>query len=76
MKLEGNVQFTFKDKPVQCQVCEGETFSVREAQLNTPMATLLGFDWANKTASCLVCVDCDSIQWFYSLDKLKQGATA
>jgi hypothetical protein len=37
-------------------------------KLNTATASLFNLDWANKSATCLVCSDCSYIHWFL-LDK-------
>ena len=51
-------------KTLQCQVCGYGLFWQRQAQLNTPFATLLGVDWLNRSAACYVCDDCGYIPWF------------
>ncbi len=47
-----------------CHVCNSDTFWKREAQLNTAAASFFNFDWANKSATCLVCSECSYIHWF------------
>ncbi len=59
---------TVKGKKLKCVVCEHDKFSQRDAQLNTTGMSMLGLDWANKTASCYVCENCTYIHWF--LEKL------
>jgi len=67
--------YEINDKPVICHNCQNDTFWIRTAQLNTAMATLFNVDWANKSATCLVCSECSYIHWFL-LDKkeLKEGS--
>ncbi len=47
-----------------CLVCDNQKFFRRNAQLNTAMATFFNFDWANKSALCLICDQCGYIHWF------------
>lgn len=49
---------------LRCVVCGHGQFTARQAQLNTALATFLRFDWANRTADCLVCARCRYIHWF------------
>ena len=41
---------------VRCPHCGGEDFDEGAAMLNTAGATLLGLDWANRSANLLICV--------------------
>ena len=50
--------------PLRCEICHHTRFWQREAQLNTAVATFFSFDWANPTATCLVCENCGYIHWF------------
>lgn len=56
-------------KPLQCLVCGHDRFRERQAQLNTAAATFFGFDWANRTATCMVCERCSHIHWFLHAPK-------
>lgn len=47
-----------------CQVCGHDRFWHREAQLNTAVATFFNMDWANPSATCLICTHCGYIHWF------------
>lgn len=51
-------------RPFQCTACGGDRFRHRRAQLNTALATLFSFDWANRSAECVVCSRCGYIHWF------------
>lgn len=53
-----------RGKDLCCPVCDNRYFWRRTAQLNTSLATLLGFDWANRSATCFVCSDCTYMFWF------------
>ncbi len=57
-----------KGKKLKCNVCEHDQFTYRPSQLNTAGMSMLGLDWANKTAHCYVCKNCTHIHWF--LEKL------
>jgi len=52
------------DQPFHCTVCGNDRFWRRRAQLNTALATLFSFDWANRTADCVVCSRCRYVHWF------------
>lgn len=57
-------RYSLAGRFVHCPHCDGEEFKIGEAQLNTMLATLLKLDWANKSASILICAACGQIQWF------------
>jgi hypothetical protein len=57
-------KFTVADRPVKCSHCEHDRFVEGKAQLNTPMMTLIGLDWANRSAATLACVRCGHLEWF------------
>ena len=52
-------------RPLTCPICSGQQFWKKQAQLNTAMATFFNLDWANHTATCLICEGCSHILWFY-----------
>jgi predicted nucleic-acid-binding Zn-ribbon protein len=51
---------------VKCSHCSSTRFSKRKAQLNTAGLTFLDLDWANKSATVLVCEACGKLEWFLS----------
>ncbi len=51
-------------RQIKCVVCANEYFHIREAQLNTAAASFFNVDWANRSATCLVCSECTHIMWF------------
>ncbi len=53
-----------KGHQLKCPICGAELFYQREAQLNTAVASFFNFDWANRSATCLVCANCTHISWF------------
>ena len=55
---------TVHGNPFKCLVCQSDEFWEREAQLNTALATFFNMDWANQTATCLVCASCGYVHWF------------
>jgi hypothetical protein len=63
-KANGPGKFEIEGKPVRCHHCGNETFAEGEALLNTVGMTFFGLDWANKTASTLMCAACGRIEWF------------
>ena len=63
---EGNEPrtFTIAEKPVRCPHCGGSKFTLTSALLNTRGLTVLGADWADPSASILICAACGRIEWF------------
>jgi len=57
-------QVTVAGLQLRCEICKHDRFWHRKAQLNTAVATFFNFDWANPSASCLVCDHCGYIHWF------------
>jgi predicted nucleic-acid-binding Zn-ribbon protein len=57
-------EFMAMGKQVICPHCNNRSFRFRNAQLNTPGMTFFGLDWANRTASVLVCASCSRIEWY------------
>lgn len=52
-------------RQLTCPVCSGQQFWKKQAQLNTALASFFDLDWANHTATCLICEGCSHISWFY-----------
>ncbi len=64
---------TISDTPLHCQICKGAEFiSRKNILLNTIWASFVGWEWANRTATCYVCANCGYIHWFVSSDELPQ----
>jgi predicted nucleic-acid-binding Zn-ribbon protein len=63
-ELNGPGKFEVEGKAVKCSHCGAETFAEGEALLNTVGMTFFGLDWANKTATTLMCSVCGRIEWF------------
>jgi hypothetical protein len=62
-------KFTVNGVKVRCVHCQHEHFKSDDAQLNTASLTFLNLDWANKSASVLVCKKCSHIMWFAAAAK-------
>jgi len=54
--------------PLSCQVCRHGEFWHHRAQLHTPIASLLDFEFTNRTADCAVCARCGYVHWFLPTD--------
>jgi len=61
---DGPAQFTIDGRPIRCPHCGGGRFGIGRAQLNTAGMTFFGLDWADKSATTLLCAECGNIQWF------------
>lgn len=65
--LEGrdSGRFTVGEGTVaHCSQCGGEYFDTASALLNTRGMTFIGFDFADRGASLLVCRTCSHVEWF------------
>jgi hypothetical protein len=51
-------------RDIHCTHCGGDTFALRTALLNTPGMTFFDLDWANRTATVLVCAHCSHLEYF------------
>ena len=49
---------------LECTICHHTRFWRRNAQLNTSLATFVGLDFLNRTATCYVCERCHYVHWF------------
>ena len=57
-------EYEINGEPFECTHCRYTQFLKGEAMLNTAGMTLLGLDWANRTAVTLMCDQCGLIHWF------------
>lgn len=53
-------------KLITCPNCGNDKFEARDVLLNTTAMTFFGFDWANKSASALICTQCSRIEWYFN----------
>ena len=60
----GPTQYIAGGKILHCQHCDETHFLEGSAQLNTAGMTFLNMDWANKSATTLMCDNCSLIHWF------------
>jgi hypothetical protein len=51
-------------KPVRCPHCGGSEFAISDAMLNSRIRTGFGADWADPSASILICAECGRIEWY------------
>jgi hypothetical protein len=49
---------------VACPQCRNNLFRAGKAQLNTAAMSFLNLDWANPSATILICSQCGHISWF------------
>ncbi len=57
-------EYELDEQPIVCSHCQNSRFRKGSALLNTSTMTLLGLDWANRSAITLMCDNCGLIQWF------------
>ena len=60
----GPQAYSLAGKPVICPHCGHNRFAEGRAQLNTAMLTFFKLDWANRSATTLVCAECGRVEWF------------
>ena len=56
--------YELEGKRIICPHCGHDQFAKGRAQLNTAGMTFLNLDWANRSATTLVCAECGRIEWF------------
>ena len=57
-------EYEIDSEPFECSHCKHTKFLKGSAMLNTAGMTLMGLDWANRTAVTLMCDHCGLIHWF------------
>ena len=62
--LRDDWKFEVAGKPVTCTHCGHDEFEHSEAMLNTWGLTLLDLEWANPSATVLICKNCGHLEWF------------
>ena len=60
----GPTEYSIGGRPVKCPHCGETRFVAGHALLNTRGASLLNIDWANASATTLVCAECGRIEWY------------
>ena len=57
-------EYSIAGRRVRCPHCGNARFAPARALLNTSGLTFLNFDWADPSATILVCSECSRIEWF------------
>jgi hypothetical protein len=57
-------EYSVAGRPVRCPHCAGAKFAPGSALLNTRGRTAFNVDWADPSASILVCAECGRIEWY------------
>ncbi|WP_296051672.1 hypothetical protein [uncultured Alteromonas sp.] len=57
-------EYQINSVDINCIHCGHQHFDEGKAQLNTAFLTFINADWANQSASVLVCKNCSYIMWF------------
>lgn len=60
----GPTRVFIHDRQLTCPFCQHQLFSERPIKLNSTGMSFLGLDWANKSATGLICAQCGHIQMF------------
>ncbi len=56
--------YVVADRPVKCPHCGETKFLNNRALLNSRGGTFLNVDWADPSATILICAQCGRIEWF------------
>lgn len=56
--------YQIKGNEIKCPICRNDKFWLQKAQLNKATSSFFGLDWADKSATCLICSECTHISWF------------
>jgi hypothetical protein len=65
--------YSVAGRPVRCPHCGETKFAPARALLNTSLRTAFNFDWADPSATVLVCAECGRIEWFANEPEVMQG---
>lgn len=57
-------EYSVGGKPVRCPHCGEGKFAPSSALLNSRSLTAFNVDWADPSATILVCAECGRIEWF------------
>ena len=57
-------EYLVAGRPVRCPHCGEAKFAPASALLNTRGRTAFNLDWADPSASILVCAECGRIEWY------------
>ena len=60
----GPARYTAGGKMIVCEHCGHVEFDEGRAQLNTAALLFLNLDWANRSATTLMCDACGRIHWY------------
>lgn len=63
--LEDNWTFEVAGRQVVCSHCGGTEFERSEALLDSAGMSFIGFEWAGRSATVLICKRCGHIEWFF-----------
>lgn len=57
-------EYSVAGRPVRCPHCGEGKFAPASALLNTRARSAFNLDWADPSATILVCAECGRIEWF------------
>jgi hypothetical protein len=57
-------EYSVAGRPVRCPHCGERKFAPASALLNTRARSAFNVDWADPSASILICAECGRIEWF------------
>ena len=60
----GPREYSVAGRPIRCPHCGEREFLLGTAMLNTRLRSAFNVDWADPTATILVCAECSRIEWF------------
>ena len=66
-------EYDIAGRPITCNHCQNTRFRKGATLLNTSTMTLLGLDWANRSAITLMCDNCGLVHWFAKPPEAKQA---
>ena len=57
-------EYSVAGRPVRCPHCGEVKFAPAGALLNTRARSAFNLDWADPSATILVCAECGRVEWF------------
>jgi ribosomal protein S27E len=57
-------EYSVAGRPVRCPHCGETKFASGTGLLNTRMRSAFNVDWADPSATILICAECGRVEWF------------
>jgi predicted nucleic-acid-binding Zn-ribbon protein len=69
-------EYMVAGRPVKCAHCGERKFAEGSALLNTRARSAFNVDWADPSATILICAECGRIEWYAKEADIAPGTSA